>query len=584
MIYKPTLMGLLFALCAYFMLSATAVSAQTKTVPVPVDVQLAEVKNDVVISISGFDALKKSVVGLAGKIDSTFGMLAADMFKNQPALQGITKKGPIGVVADINPSAKRGDDLLGNSLGFLPVTEKTFDAAGFIETLNAMMKSRDDSVFTLKMQGENAIFTLPTTKIKVPVDPAVLLGGLPDRYLLAAQVNTAKFVSMLESLTDSQAHLMLPVDGGGESLLAMLKQVETALVGANINAKTHALSLDVLLQLKTDVDAAPKKVKTKLAGFYDPEASIGVHAALVLPENIVELVQESMASDKETAESLRVAILQAVGGGKMDFAFSGYVGGELKKGILAFSIQDGAAVKKALQKAVKDPDDDSFSSGKFDVDEAMPGLKIHTFEADGGATIAIALTKTYLFLAFNYDDNIAVLKEKIPATFKAAAPRSDFQAHFAGELSENVENASGVVRIKGYLALDSILVKTAVTPDFIRTTYQDIMLGRAAAQAAMDQQYKDFYDEYDREFSGETPEDDSLEVEFNFSPEFEAVEEAMGEIFGIVSGYAVAGNDITLSFNESVSQKTIDATVEKIKAKLPKAKIKIEISTGDDDD
>ena len=539
-----------FLLLTLVFSQTSAFSAQKK----PADAA-EEPKNDLMISVAGYEDLRNAILLVAKKMNPLFEMETAAAMNpaNNPMIpKGIAKTGPLGVVMRIDEDGNTPDEIFGNLLAFAPVT-KSFDAS----TLEAMLGEMTGGTASVKVAGGHAVATLPTTKITLPADPATLLGPLPTRYLAAVQVNPSKYAHQLETLdpaTRIMVSMMLPADP-----TEFMKQIDGFLLGANVDSSTGDVSLELTTRALAGTEIADelknrKKVATKLARFYDPEASIAMHAAIVLPEGIKEAVEDMLGRvpEDDMPTLMRVLFQQVLEAGKLDVAFSGYVGGERKKGIAAFAIQDGPALAQAILDDIRDKKNPNrtFVSAKFNVAEAMPNVWIHTLvppKEMQGATVAVAMTNTYFFVAFNYDDNVAVLKEKITATLKAPAPAADFQGIFTAELDEDLENVSGSLTFAGSFTATGLKMKAVVTPDFIMAQ----ILSAQQSQVRAQREYEEWEERRD------------------------LISDAYDET-DIPRSYWISGNTMTVTVPKNAPQEEVDALLEKLEKILPNLKMKVE--------
>ena len=504
----------------------------------------AEAENDLVISIAGYDDLRKSILTVANKMNPTVGMAAATMMNpaNNPMIpKGIAKTGPLGVVMRV----ENGEEMFGNFLAFLPVT-KSFD----VDAVKEHSKTAD-----VKIVGGQAVITFPTTKIELPEDPAALLGTLPSRYVAAVRMNPSKF-----AFTEVP---FLPIDMLTPAVLDNLRQTDDLVLGANVDATTGEISLEYTSRAKAGTALADdlknrQKVTTNLAGFYDPDAFVGFHAALVLPESIKKSAMDGI-SDQPEGGLLKVLFQQVLDAGKFDFAFSYSTDGGWGKTVIAVAISDGPALQQIFQDTIRDME--TTEAWKFNAAEAMPNVFIHTYTTKDDFTgsefiTAVAVSETYLFFAFNHDDNVAVLKEKIATTLEATALAADFRGHIRAMPDENLAHLPGTLTFSGSLTETGMEMNMTIPADFIMSTaigYMQLMT-----------------------FGGMRPTPMPSAGEWNRpSPESDVVGEAFRPLFNGWNGYSIRGNEITLRITKDTPAEEVDAVVEKIKEKLPEMNVKV---------
>lgn len=424
--------------------------------------EVAKLDYDVAVSISSLGDVKAAIGTVAEKVNPLAGMLLPLL--NQALPPEIAAKGSIGMVGNIDPTAPPPGDFK----FFLPVKTKDFDEDAFSQKILENFDQLEG--ITMKYADGWALFSPKNDKTKASKDLEKLLDTLPGRYLFAAQVKPATLAPLLAVVGDNE---MMPVDTG--VLAESLKQVDALLFGLNLE-KSGNLSMDVVMQPVPGSDEADKlaksvAVKSKLVGFYDPNAAIAMQGAGYLPEESVEAVREQMEGGEDTPPVVTLFAGQILGAKRVDAAVSVYEM-SLEVGpspaVMAFAIEDGPTLKKELQKLAKEYEGDDDYSFRFDVDTVTDPAKmnVHVFTTPDFGEVAMVISKTYVFLAMNMDDNVATLKKLVSSTLKAAAPKTQYQAHFHAD-KLGMPGMEGSVYVKGYFTNENTLVNLTVEAKLI---------------------------------------------------------------------------------------------------------------------
>lgn len=441
--------------------------------------EIAKLDYDVAVSVSSLGDVKAACVTLTEKVSPAAGVLG--LLLNQAMPPEIAAKGSIGIVGNVgDPQNDPGP--FGDFKFFMPVKAKDFDESAFSAKILPLLQ-RDD--LTMKYAGGWALICPESDKTKASKDLEKLLDNLPGRYLFAIQAKLAPIAAVMEKAAEEG---MLPADPASVAVVAnSMKQVDALLVGVNLE-KSGNLSLDVVMQPTPGSDEADKlaksvAVKSNLVGFYDPEAAFALQGAGYLPEESLEAMRSQLSGMESTDETLEpihtLFIEQILGAKRVDAAVSVYAP-KMETGtpplILAFTIKDGASLKKGLQKIAKDLEDDDSYAFDFDVAEVTnPTLiKIHTLTLPEMGEFSMAIAKSYVFIAAGQDDNIATLKKLIPATLKAPAPKTQYQGHVRAD-KLGVPDVTGSAFVKGYFTKENTLVNITVEGSLISSIIPHLM-------------------------------------------------------------------------------------------------------------
>ncbi len=460
---------LIFAL--YAVLGGSVALAQKKAAA-STKGEIAKVSQDVVVSISSLGEVKEALGILAQKVSPLLAMASTGLGEIS---KEVPSKGSIGLVGN---AGSGGDEVFSDYLILLPVKDKNFNE----KSLKALMPGAEK--MKVKVQDGVALISPENGKMKAPASPASLLDTLPGRYLFAVQVKPASFIKAMEASAQTG---MVPVDGEAISAAGKaLEQTDAVLVGINVDTSGDVL-VDLVVQPTAGSDEAAKlaksvAVKSKLVGFYDPEAAFGIQGAGYAPEDTLKMMAMFFPEDPDRPVASLLAE-QFLSVQKVDVALSlSPLGGDedatLSKGFMAFSIKDGPGLKKALQKLADTLADDDEYSFEFDVDTAVKGVNIHHMTLPTLGKCAIAIAQGYAFLSLNQEDNAATLKKMVPATLNAPAPKTQYQAHIHAAKTGN-RDAKGSMYVKGYFSEQNTLVTIRLEASLLATQIAPMVQGMA---------------------------------------------------------------------------------------------------------
>lgn len=356
----------LFVMAALLSICLPAMAQETATKPV------------LVVSFSGYDAIKQDV-GLLGKLGGNpdmaqglEGMLA--MATQGEGVKGLDKTRPWGMVVETDASGASFPASI-----FIPV-EKMTDMGPMLESLGFTIGEEGDGVYSLshssmpeplyaQEKGTWAYVTRQAEELKsVPADPAALLGDLPKKYDLAvkvivenipeslkqqgiAQLQMGAEIGMQQQPGESDEDFALRKKVGTQGIEQILKLVEDMkdmTIALAIDDTTETIYLDVEVTAKPDTDTAKdlaliKKGPSAFSGFVMDEAAVTMQAVGTLSEsdkqqqlNMIKSVEKNMTGaldeeslsdeQRETAKKLAARFFEiaakAIEEGKQDFAMS----------------------------------------------------------------------------------------------------------------------------------------------------------------------------------------------------------------------------------------------------------------------
>lgn len=412
--------------CLPAVLAATLVVLPLSRAPAQEAVD--QIKPVAVFSIAGSDELLGDIgyiTEAAGAGD--FGRLAALM--SQPYTAALDKKKPIGVyvvMAGENEPA---------GVGFIPVKDLEILLAAFREQVGEPEDAGDgvleigtdkpQSMFVKEQKGWAFVSNQKEMLENLPKNPAKLLGGLDERYTLAASVNVNNvpdglrqlaiqqlrrgFSESIDNVQDDKAAEIGRKLGESwlDAIVTLVEDTEAVTLGFEIDAKSQAIHIDLGItavegtKLAKDM-ATVKEGKSAFAGFLLPEAAATFHITgssadtdveqmLLLLDVLREEAMKGIEKDNDLANDDERDTAKAIVGQFLSIAEQTVkartvnAGGVLvlKPNSLAAALGGFVADGKALEKAIgelwefakkKDPNTPDL---KFDT-QTHQGIKLHT--------------------------------------------------------------------------------------------------------------------------------------------------------------------------------------------------------------
>ena len=344
----------------------------------PASAQDAANKPVVVVSFSGYDAIKADI-GFIGKLggnpDMAKGLEGMLTMATQGAgVKGLDKTRPWGMVVETDASGQSFPACI-----FVPV-EKMTDLGPTLESVGFTINEEGDGVYELshadmpqplyaQEKGAWAYVTRQVSELKsVPADPGKLLGDLPKKYDLAIKVFVDNIPEPLKQMgiaqlqmgaeigmqqqpgeSDEDFAVRKKVSGQGiEQLTQLVEDMKDLTIALAIDDKTESVYLDLEVTAKAGTDTAKdfalvKKAPSAFSGFALENAAITMNGVGALSEsdkqqqlNMLKSVQNNMteameeeslsAEQKEVAKKLAARFFEiatkAIEEGKQDFGLS----------------------------------------------------------------------------------------------------------------------------------------------------------------------------------------------------------------------------------------------------------------------
>ncbi len=386
---------------------------------VPILAKAAEYKPMISVGVSSFEQLMK-VSGKFAELAETqdaFAMVQM-MFGQMP---GFDNTKPIGLVflSDGENCApllflpvKNLDEFKNAVPGisyFLELAEKTDDGKFSVEMFGGSFLIEQKSGWLIAYPEENADI--------VPADPAKLLKGLNEKYLLSFAwdlENTPKelvgsYLGMIEpmfEMMDDPARLE-SFHRSAEQLETLLDEGKSMLFGIAVAPSDGAITIDTVLEVKPETDAAKtlqqqKNAKIHFNGFFQPAAALAFVSAQEVPESQKEallsmfnayadgfaeqleysdLGEKEMQLATEIADLAKEIAIATVEKGKMDCAGSFTETGTL---LFASSVSKGMLIGDALKKLVD-------HAGEEDTEFVQKNVKLNYGSFEGYQLSRISL-------------------------------------------------------------------------------------------------------------------------------------------------------------------------------------------------
>ena len=290
----------------------------------------------VTVSVAGYDQLVKSV-GLVGKLAGNpelAGMLEMpiQMMVGEDVVKGLDKSKPWGLV--VKPGAGANDFII---QAFVPCK----DVKGLMAALKKAdleAKAGEGGVFELKSpggllfvkQGSEGWTILANKKealADIPATPETLLGGLDRKYLVAVSLAVKNVPEAtrqqlmlplmfafqmsqqrrLPGESDEQAALRKKTaDEAMQRLTTMVNDLDTLLIGVNVDEKANTAYLDLTVTAKPGTETAKKmgqtgELKSNFAGLIQPDATASLQmTAKIDPADTAQL-KTNLASLRSSA-------------------------------------------------------------------------------------------------------------------------------------------------------------------------------------------------------------------------------------------------------------------------------------------
>jgi len=297
--------------------------------------QETQTKPLVTVSFSGYDNLMTDAgyVGkLLGKPDMVKGMEGMlEAMTQGKGLAGLDKSRPWGVVASTDGEAFP-------VTGFLPVTDLK-ELMGVLAGLDVQAKEGEDGVWKIslpgpsvfiKQKGEWAFVGQSAEALaNVPEDPTTALGGLDEKYDLAAKASVKNIPPVFRQMALAQIQLGMNIEQmpgePDEQFAARKKLAEQAvkpfttmldewaeiLVGINVDESTQAATLDVEVTAVEGTNTAKQfaqmaDAKSSFTGVNLPDAAVVANWAGALTDDDVAQLKTYLETFREnTAKELK---------------------------------------------------------------------------------------------------------------------------------------------------------------------------------------------------------------------------------------------------------------------------------------
>ncbi len=290
----------------------------------------------VTVSFAGYDQLVKSI-GLVGKLAGNpelAGMLEMpiQMMVGEDFVNGLDKSKPWGLV--IKPGAGPNDFIV---QAFVPGKDvKALMAA--LKKADLEAKEGEGGVFEIQAppgplfakQGSPGWTILANKKealAEIPATPETLLGGLNQKYLVAVSLavknvpeSTRQQIMMplmfafqmsqqrrLPGETDEQAALRKKTaDQAMQQLTTLVNELDTLLLGINVDEKQNTAYLDVAITAKAGTETARKMgqtgdLKSNFAGLIQPGATASLQATAKMDPADTANLKTNLAQLRSTA-------------------------------------------------------------------------------------------------------------------------------------------------------------------------------------------------------------------------------------------------------------------------------------------
>lgn len=463
------------------------------SVVMAVAVQAADMRTVAVVSVADLDTAVKTLKAVTTEAGYPDAMAQADMML--PMLQGFDAKQPIGIVI-------QADDESFGGYAFLPIAdisampmlamlvgmgEKQADGSILVPTGHPLLQS-----VYLKQSGKWAFISPAELPKNLPTDPAKLLEGMNDRYLLGVKVNVANLPKdlclgmintfrMMAQMGAQTEENLEAVNSAFDQIEMIIEQVKMVSFGIAANADN-----DVIIESTTEAVAgtvmaadmqAMANFKTGQIGFFQPEDNIaavlgtGVLNAIVKQQYTGQLsaffegAREGLEDGELGPDEIEAAqgmlaniesmLLSTIESGKIDVGFTWQSNGTV---LVGATIQDGDKLKKAFEQSLETVPEE-FQQYVTLNDGVLEGYSVSTIEVpmavlplpeeepfpqlkDKTITARIGVKNTAIALAVGWQGDVradfakAITASKSPA----AVPKQMFVVtpYYLGELFKTV--------------------------------------------------------------------------------------------------------------------------------------------------
>lgn len=289
-----------------------------------------------VVSYAGYDRAMKTLefVGqLAGKPDLATGLeQMLKMMTGGQGLQGLDPKRPWGLVV-------RTEGTQIDGYAFFPVTDLKQLLAGLTPLVGPATEAggvykieRGAQTFFVKKQGAWAFAAGKESElVRLPDDPAKLLGDLPKDYLWAARLFVANLPAELRDMIVSRVQMIAQtaveqVQGPDQELARSqlqqtlnrleqaVKELDQVTVGLEIDRQARKAHLDIQVTAKAGTKTAKEMTpagpsKTDFAGFLDPKGTVKANwsALAATPPTAADINKQIDAARKQAISQLESA-------------------------------------------------------------------------------------------------------------------------------------------------------------------------------------------------------------------------------------------------------------------------------------
>lgn len=351
----------------------------------------------VVISLAGYDALLRDADALAkiGHQPAIPTLLRAmiDEATDKKGIAGLDGKRPWGMTLRIDAGGTEAPVLV-----FLPVT----DLNAFLQSLAPDLgpPTETDGVYEVplggdtwyaKQQGNWAFASTSRGELaELPKEPEKILGDLPRRYLLAAEVRVGNIPSMIrESLKMLEEIGMLERDVGEserrfaarkaalswsiQQAQAVLADIETITAGVRLDAAAESLIGEMEIAARPDSATAKllaRSTEVRMSGFLLPQSLLAGHCTMRLSASdgfrLHEMLnlygQDTLAAIRQSEEltpdqkkvfetainDILGSLLKTVSNGAIHLGMSLEITPESSTGAMGLAVAQGPRVNKAI--------------------------------------------------------------------------------------------------------------------------------------------------------------------------------------------------------------------------------------------
>ncbi|MGO8752254.1 MAG: hypothetical protein ACLQNE_40465 [Thermoguttaceae bacterium] len=281
----------------------------------------------VTISFTGYDALMKNLayVGKLGNRPDLPKLLQGEISEalGGKQLSGLDKGRPWLTLIHVNVT------------GFVPEPHlKTYvpvsDLKQLLDSLDAVAESKDvgDGIFEIKPKeggGEAYVKQVPGNWALVssnkedlaggPADPIKALGGLHEKYLVAAKVSFQNLPQQLRDTATQALEALAQMQPGDQAatmkqsideINRLLKELDAIVLGLNIDEKLATGALEVSITAKPGTKTAAQiakggAVKTEFGSFLTPASAAGFQFAEVVDKEDLPQTRAAVDNFRKTA-------------------------------------------------------------------------------------------------------------------------------------------------------------------------------------------------------------------------------------------------------------------------------------------